>query len=272
MAEATPGLQTSESRIPLIVVHGAGVDHRMMLPLAAAFADSSDFKSVYVDLPGFGKTPRLPAPGGVPELAEWLTREVKKVAGDGPFAILGTSLGGALSLSAAAQLREQCVGIALLAPVVDPIRENRTVPAHVVIAPDADLVAALEGTEGAEDYLALAVVQSEDTWSAFRTTVLPGLESADPVALTQMAERYYLEPLPGSELAGFAQPVLVVTGRQDAVVGYQDQWELAGQFPRCTFAVLDSCGHNVQIEQPRSVETLVQSWIADVSTVIRGRK
>jgi pimeloyl-ACP methyl ester carboxylesterase len=61
---------------------------------------------------------------------------------------------------------------------------------------------------------------------------------------------------------------LIVTGRQDHVVGYQDAWRLIENYPRATFAVLDMGGHNVQIEQEDVFNSLVHSWLDKLETDI----
>ncbi|MFO2550773.1 hypothetical protein QTN31_14285, partial [Alicyclobacillus cycloheptanicus] len=59
----------------------------------------------------------------------------------------------------------------------------------------------------------------------------------------------------------FAYPVLIVTGRQDDVVGFQDAWRFVDKYPRATFAVLDMAGHNLQIERSNLFEALVHDWL-----------
>ena len=56
-----------------------------------------------------------------------------------------------------------------------------------------------------------------------------------------------------------------MTGRQDSVVGYLDQWSLLPHYPRSTFAVLDAAGHNAHLERPEVVNGLILDWLARVS-------
>lgn len=58
----------------------------------------------------------------------------------------------------------------------------------------------------------------------------------------------------------FPAPVLIVTGRQDHIVGYQDAWNLLENYPRATYVVLDRAGH--QMEEKRTlVNILVNEWL-----------
>ena len=243
----------------MLFVHGNGVDHRMMLALDAAFAGSGPWGRLYVDLPGFGATPALDAPGGLPQLADWLDEAVGEMLGSAPFAVVGTSLGGLLARDLVARRPHQCIGMALLAPVVDSVREHRLVPPHAVLVEDAALIAGLSGAD-AMAYAELAVVQSRENWERFRRSVLPGLRAADVRAMARLEKNYALPTLPDDRLAGFDRPMLIVTGRQDAVVGYQDQWALAQRFPRATYALLDEAGHNLEIDQPDLVHAHLARW------------
>lgn len=55
----------------------------------------------------------------------------------------------------------------------------------------------------------------------------------------------------------FERPSLILAGRQDASVDYSDTWSISGNYPRSTFAVLDRAGHDLQIEQEKLFNVLV---------------
>ena len=254
---------------PVLFVHGNGVDHRALRELDEVFADGP-WERLYLDLPGFGATPALEAPGGLPALADWLDRAVTELVGTAPFAVVGSSLGGLLARDLVARRPAQCLGMALLAPVVDPVRENRTLPPARVLVEDPALIAGLSAAD-AEAYTELAVVQSPDNWERFRRAVLPGVRAANVRAMARLAKEYALPALPDDRLAGFDRPVLIVTGRQDAVVGYTDQWSLAQRLPRATYALLDRAGHNIEVDAPDAVHALVRTWAAQVDATHPAR-
>ena len=70
-------------------------------------------------------------------------------------------------------------------------------------------------------------------------------------------------PVEGGD--AFTRPALILTGRQDDVVGYEDQWALLPHYPRATFAVLDVAGHNLQFEQPALFDALMSEWLDRVA-------
>lgn len=259
MTGPRPNIVRRGSGVPLLFVHGNGVDHRLLLDLDDVFDEYGGWERIYLDLPGFGATPALDAPGGLPELADWLDAAVETLVGSAPFAAVGNSMGGLLVRDLVARRRSQCLGVALLAPVADPLAANRVLPEPVVLAEDPALIASLDPADAAA-YVEIAVVQSPESWERFRGAALPGIRAADEDAMSRLAERYALPALPDERLDGFDRPVLVVAGRQDAVVGFEDQWALSRRFPRATFAVLDAAGHNLHLDQPEAVRVLAREW------------
>ena len=63
-------------------------------------------------------------------------------------------------------------------------------------------------------------------------------------------------------------PALIVTGRQDAVVGYRDAWSIIENFPRATFAVLDRAGHTLEVDQQPLFRALVNEWLDRVEEYV----
>lgn len=244
--------------LPVIMVHGNGVDHRLLLALDDCFVDE-DWERIYLDLPGFGRTPRLSGAGGLPELANWLVATVRELVGERPFAVVANSLGGLLARHVVARLPDQVVGLALLAPVVEPDPVRRTLPEFAVAERDADLLARL-GEEDRDEFTGIMVRQSEATWDAFREYVLPGIRLADQVAVRRLASRYFLVDVPEVVSVPFDAPTVIVTGRRDQVVGYVDQFGLVDHYRAATYVALDGAGHNVHLDQPTAVAGIVRDW------------
>lgn len=82
---------TEGDGLPVVFVHGMGVDHRSLMLLDEALlcpesgaAASRSLKRIYLDLPGFGRTPALPARAcGLPEMADWLQSAIDDLVGAG---------------------------------------------------------------------------------------------------------------------------------------------------------------------------------------------
>jgi pimeloyl-ACP methyl ester carboxylesterase len=150
----------------------------------------------------------------------------------------------------------------LIAPVIEPEMADRDLPALTVLARDEAFMATLSPEQAAQ-FTPIAVVQDRYNWERFATEVWPGLQLADSALFQRVKEKYRFSfPL---ESAPFAEPTLLVMGRQDNLVGYRDQWRILEHYPRASFVVLDRAGHNLQTEQAQLFTALVSEWLDRVA-------
>ena len=56
-------------------------------------------------------------------------------------------------------------------------------------------------------------------------------------------------------------PVLMVSGRQDRICGYVDQFEAMARYPHSSYFALDGAGHYLPFEQPAQFAALLRSWL-----------
>ncbi|WP_194420499.1 alpha/beta fold hydrolase [Microbacterium abyssi] len=243
----------------LVLVHGFGVDHRILLPLDRALADAG-WRRVYIDLPWVPPVAD-DAPDSTQKIADGLVAELRNHLGDEPFAILGSSFGGMLARHVAHELRAQLRGLATLVGAFVPYATDRILPDRTILVEDE---AALQAAgDEAADYAEVAVVQSADTARAFVELVAAPRRAADEALLTRIAGDYALDREPeAAHPEPFDLPSLHVFGRQDQVTGFEDGLALRAHYSRGTFAVLDAGGHNVHLERPALVEALVTDWLA----------
>ncbi|XVX19911.1 alpha/beta fold hydrolase [Actinomycetota bacterium] len=252
------------SGLAVLGLHGNGVDHRLLLPLDPTLESAGGLERIYLDLAGFGQTPALGGNAGLPELADWLSGQVQQIIADRPFAILANSLGGLLARHLAGLLPDQVVGVALLAPVVHPDASLRRLPDFAVVERDEGLLDSLTAEDRAE-FTEMAARQTRAVWEGFREFALPGIRAADPDAMDRLGARYFLADPPDGSGAPFSGPALVVTGRQDHVVGYEDQFDLVRRhYPQATYAALHGAGHNVHLDCPAATAALLGQWAADL--------
>ena len=247
------------SGIPLVLLHGFGLDHRSLLPLDPTFERAGGWRRIYLDLPGATETPARDITS-TQDVADAVVAEIRSRLGDQPFAVLGNSFGGMIARHVAHELRPQVLGLATLAGVFVAPHAERTVPPRTVLHRDP----AIEPILGAvlDQYREDAVVESADDARAFLQHILPGLEGADSAALDRIAESYALDREPeDAHPEPFVQPTLHLAGRQDDVVGYSDAWTRIDHYPRATYATLDAAGHNLVIEQAGLCSALVADWL-----------
>lgn len=261
---------STDTPLTVFMIHGNGVDHRILKPLGDRLEATGWFQSHYVDLPGFGDCPALEGKAGLPELAHWLENRIRSTHNGRPFALLGNSLGGLLCQEMADRFSDVVQGIFLLATAVFPQAEARTLPQHEVHVEDPTLLASLPQRD-ATLFAEFAVIQSEATWNNYSQWVLPGLKAASLRAMAQLSRRYYLDPLPIDRHAELLIPASIVSGRQDNVTGFEDQTLLIKRYPNAHLSVIESAGHNVHIDQPVAVGNKLLDWANDVHRFHSGQ-
>ncbi|QWF76699.1 alpha/beta fold hydrolase [Amycolatopsis sp. CA-230715] len=252
------------SGVPVLALHGWTPDHRMMSGcLEPVFAERPGYRRLYPDLPGMGKSPGGSARGSDDLLAA-VSSFADEHLGAEPFLLVGESYGGYLARALVRERPGQVRGMALICPIgTEPEHARRTLPPHTVLRSDPALIASMDAAEAA-DFTEIAVVRSPEILARYRAEVAPGLALADETTLARVRENYTLSVPPESGPA-YERPVLVLTGRQDSITGYEDQYALLGHYPRASFAVLDRAGHNLQLEQPALFGALLAEWLDRVA-------
>ncbi|MBK3646277.1 alpha/beta fold hydrolase [Streptomyces sp. MBT33] len=253
---------------PVLLLHGYTIDHRLLLPLEPVFAERGGWRRLYADLPGSGRSPRLSGPVTAEAMGEAVLRFVDKVIGDEPFAVVGISYGGQLARHVVAERGAQVLGTALLAPLVKPSGE-RVLPRREVLTRDEALLASLDPADR-EVFASIAVHQDEAGWQAFRDHVLPGIRAHHREDAAALLKAYMLTETPEARFGTHAGPHLLVTGRQDHLVGWRDQWELLEHYPRMTYAAVDGAGHNVHLDRPSVVQALLGNWLDTLTADARN--
>jgi pimeloyl-ACP methyl ester carboxylesterase len=244
---------------PVLALHGAGVDHREISGyLEPLFADRAGYRRVYPDLPGMGRTPAPETIDSNDAVLDTLLGLVDAVIGGEELLVVGHSYGGYLARAIANRRPRQVAGLALLCTIGEQAGEDER-PEHVVLHAADDLDGTLEPAMAAEfrNYL---VVQTPVTLRRFQETVVPGVELADQAALARIFERWRLRTVPEQGPA-YANPTLILAGRQDATAGYAGAWRLLEHYPRATFAVLDRAGHGLLHEQVGLGTALLAEWL-----------
>jgi pimeloyl-ACP methyl ester carboxylesterase len=225
--------------------------------LAPAFAGWPGLREVYLDLPGHGDSPVVgPADSQsvLDAVCQWIEGHV-----EASVLLAGCSYGGYLAAGIARQRPDLVRGLLLVCPGV------RTGPA------DRDLPT--DGPPSAEPgWLDAAPVELRghlDRALGRRThkvvaAVLEALAAGGP------GDEGYQDALtdgPGyalhdqEEEFAFAGPVAVVVGRNDRIVGYEDQFRALRHFPRATYSLLDRAGHYLPYEQPELLRAMTQNWL-----------
>ncbi len=92
---------------PLILIHGFGVDHRILVPLDPVLQSAGTWRRIYLDLPGTAGTP-IGGAASTSDVVAAVEREIDARIGDEPFAILGNSFGGMIARQVATTSDLEC--------------------------------------------------------------------------------------------------------------------------------------------------------------------
>ena len=239
--------------IPLVALHGAGVDHRdIEAAIEAVIAPDTFCRRIYPDLPGMGRSTTGGLAGNDDVVA--LLCDFVDHLGQGPVMLLGHSYGGYLARGVAARRPGMVLGLALLCPIGE---KSSNVPDHEAIRQDAEAYAELDPAQraGFDKYF---VVRTPATARRYRDHVVPGVLSVDEAALGRIFSSW---PVDVGDQA-FLAPTLIAVGRRDSVVGYTDAAELLDRYPHATLVVVEDAGHALMHERPALFAAILDDWLA----------
>jgi pimeloyl-ACP methyl ester carboxylesterase len=254
--------ETYGEGVPILMIHGFSPDHRLMQGcMEPIFGGRPRWKRIYFDLPGMGRTRGESWIDCSDKVLEVVLAFVDRMLPHQSFLVVGESYGGYLARGLLFKKRESVDGLLLICPLIVANQEKRSLPARKIIVEDRKLIAELDQSD-ANEFASMAVIQTRGNWERFRDEVLVGLRVADTAYLEQLSNKGYAFSFGADSLPEpYDKLALIVAGRQDASVGYKDAWRIIENYPRATLAVLDSAGHNLQIEQAQVFNALVSEWL-----------
>ncbi|MBF4692630.1 alpha/beta fold hydrolase [Fusibacter ferrireducens] len=245
---------------PILMIHGYTPDHRLMMGCMEPIFDAmSNYKRVYIDLPGMGRTEGSDQIKNSDDMLEVVRSFVNEIIGSESFLVAGESYGGYLTRGLIHEMPDQIEGALFICAMIKP--HDRVVPHREIILKNPELLARLSDQKR-EMYESIAVVQDERTWEHFKTYVMPGLLKADEVFLERLRADGYgftFDDALASDV--FEKPVLFLNGKQDTSVGYKDAWGILDLYPRGTYVALDRAGHSLEAEQSVLFNALVKEWL-----------
>jgi pimeloyl-ACP methyl ester carboxylesterase len=263
----------------IVLVHGLGGSHLnwcLLAPLLVGHARVSA-----VDLVGFGLTHPHGRSAGVRANADLLVRFLHEVVG-APAVIVGNSMGGMVSILAAARHREAVSGLVLIDPSVPGGLGDRIDP--LVAAMFASYATPVLGTRLLARRRATLTPQQSVQATLDLCCVDPSLVPADLKAASEalVAERAAVSGLDAAFLAAarsllrvnamapaywramgsISAPVLLVHGERDRLVPVRAARRVARRNPWWQLETLPDVGHVPQLEAPETVAATMLAWLA----------
>ncbi len=250
---------------PIVILHGWSLDHQTMLNcLEPVFENRDGWKRIYLDLPGMGNSKALESIQNADDMLTEILHFIDEFIPNEPFLVCGYSYGGYLSQGILHFRKSLVRGVFLFAPVIIADYNRRNLPSHQTLIEDSHLISSLSSEELAE-FESMAVIQGKKEWERYRKEILIPSKNANSEYLDGIHQSGYSFTFEiDRDSFAFDYPALIITGRQDSIVGYKDTWELIDSYSRATFAVLDTAGHNLQIEQSSLFEALTGNWLERV--------
>jgi pimeloyl-ACP methyl ester carboxylesterase len=248
---------------PIVVLPGWGLNTRWTAHETEPFFQQREgWKRIYLDPPGHGKTPGKDWITDQDHMLEVLLACIDRLTAGQRFSLIGVSLGAYLARGILLHRAALIDGIAMIVPAIIAEDTNRTVPLHKVLVEDPALKAEITPAEA--DLYHMAVVHSHK-WLDYQRSFpeLPENEMGDFEFLGRIREnpaKYAFSFDVDDLLEPFSRPALIITGRQDAMVGYKDAWDILDKYPRATYVVLDRAGHQLE-EKAAVVNVLVNEWL-----------
>ena len=236
---------------PVLVLHGAGVDHR---EAEACFEPALDgvpgLRRIYPDLPGMGRTVAPDSMHSADDVLDTMLDFADEVIRGAPYLLIGHSAGGYYAQAMAARRSEQVAGLALVCPLLSGVRD---VPEHRVVVGS--------GAIGDDVFRSYFVVQTPEMLERYERFVASAAALVDEAALERIGERWELT---AADAPAYPGPTVIVAGRLDSTVGYAAAADLLEHYPRATLAVVDDAGHALPHEQPELLRALLAEWLARV--------
>ncbi len=250
---------------PILVMHGGKLDHRHMVDaLEPAFSDLTGWQRIYVDLPGCGGSTGFDHVHSQDDVLAAILEFAAATSAGSPIAVIGESRGSYIAQGLAYARPALISGLALIVPGGNSAAAKETLPEPVVLVRDAGLLKDLELTvKGRAERL---VVQTAAIVEKIRQTKVPAAAAHDAALEARLSERLTFSFHEVMLATVFDRPSLIVSGRQDSIVGYTDAAAMLSCYPRATYALLDCAGHSPGWERPHLFWALMQDWLERLVT------
>jgi pimeloyl-ACP methyl ester carboxylesterase len=236
---------------PVLVLHGAGVDHREAEACFEPVLDAAPgLRRIYPDLPGMGATTAPDTLRSADDVLDTLLDFADGVADGTRYLLVGHSAGAYYVQAMAARRPAQVAGLALVCPLLPGLRD---VPEHRVVVGSGEL--------GDDVFRSYFVLQTPEMLDRYERYVAPAAVLVDQAALDRIGERWALTP---DDAPVYEGPTLVVAGRLDSTVGYAAAADLVDHYRHASLAVVDDAGHALPHEQPELLRALLGEWLARV--------
>ena len=257
----------SPNRQKVFLIHGWSSSSFAMSPLSGLL--SQRFHCISVDLPGYGNSPRFEGKTTIDRYAELIIGLIDQIS-DGPVVLVGHSMGGMISITAAMNEPVMIERMVLIAPT---ITGKLSTMINTLITP-INLIERF----GLGSFLVSGV---ERLYVGITDRLMRPVSFADRTGITEddysrlrqdarhkgqgrvRAECFFAmrdHDLSG-KLGEIETPTLVIWGAEDNTVPLRDAGVLEDEWPETDLRILPMAGHWPQFESPAVTRRLVASYL-----------
>jgi len=262
----------------IVLVHGLGGSHINWVRVGPLLARRA--RVLALDLAGFGRTPPAGRSPGIHASADLVRRFVEREVG-GSAILVGNSMGGLVSIVAAASHPESVAGLALVDPALPPARGTPP-ERQVVLAFTAYFV---PGIGEAFVRRRMARLGPERlVRETFALTCVDASRVPEEVVLAHVEMAKYRRTLPWADrsmlraarsmlaiilrrrrfqdlIRRVQAPALLVHGEADRLVRAAAAEVVATVRPDWTFRTIPDAGHTPQLEKPEETADAILEWL-----------
>ncbi|MCZ4304789.1 alpha/beta hydrolase [Zoogloeaceae bacterium G21618-S1] len=189
-----------------------------------------------------------------------LAADALEQAPEGPFVLIGMSMGGYVALEIMRQAPKRVRALALLSTSAHPDTHEATAGREELIRlAKTDFPAVIEK-------LLARMAHPEHA----NTPEVGGMFQSMATGLgAEVFERQQRAIIGRADsrptLAAIKCPTLIVCGRDDQVTPPEVHRELAARIPGARLEIIEECGHLVPLEQPEQVTELLRDWLGELA-------
>lgn len=247
--------------IPFLLIHGWALDHRFLkAALEPCFAEcKTEFKRIYIDVPGMG----ISEPGDVKNgdgILDVLINFMDDLFPNERFYVGGNSFGAHLSRGLMAKYPNRVIAALLLCPSAGV--EAKLPKSGSYYQKDDEFLAELSPKEKAE-FTCMNANLTREAYERYKSDVLASVRANDnnEFMCKKLKGKFGFDIDAMARKNPFSGPVMILLGRCDTAVGYEDQFKWLDMYPHASYAVMDGAGHNMGVDRPELFEGFIKGFL-----------
>ena len=240
---------------PFVLLHAFPLSRRMWE--SERFRWRNGFRVITPDLPGFGRSPRLPSPS-IAGMAEAVWAMLDRLGLREPAVIAGVSMGGYVAFEMLRQQPERIKGLGLWSTRATPdTPEQREGRAKLIKRVEEDGVSILLEASLPKLLSRASTFEQPSLVSLATAMIMTSTVEGVTDALRALADRADSTDL----LAAIRCPTPILAGEEDALIPVQEARELHARIPRSKLVIAPRAGHLVNLERPSVFEPAVDEFL-----------